>query len=127
MREIKYRAWHKAEKRMFEVFYLSWFHGILLICDNDAAISPHYGSGEVELMQFTGRRDLHRKDCYEGDIVRAGKIISVVSWGRYDCQFQIEQMNFDRYILSCGNIDGWVIIGNIYENPELLEKLRSYD
>jgi hypothetical protein len=33
MRQHEYRAWHKAEKRMFKVYYLSWFHGVFLIGD----------------------------------------------------------------------------------------------
>jgi hypothetical protein len=117
MRAIKFRAWHKIEKRMFKVYHLSWWFGIFLIGDEHAENGRRFGSGEVELMQFTGLLDKNGKEIYEGDVVQwyglygmGNSYTRVVQWDNEEAMFLPNHMK-----------DGVEIIGSIYENPELME------
>jgi len=107
MREIKFRAWDKKNKKIM--------HN-----------TPHDIS---DVMQFTGLKDKKGKEIYEGDVIRKGKrpencFQGVVSWNQKDCQYWV---GIESPILG-GSIAGWPIsqmdhykvIGNVYDNPELL-------
>jgi uncharacterized phage protein (TIGR01671 family) len=85
-----------------------------------------------QLMQFTGLHDKNGKEIYEGDIVRYfhdDEAIVEVRWWNELAQFAIAWRSQrikslrgcdSEPILINTNIDGEVI-GNIYENPELLK------
>jgi len=124
MREIKFRAWDKEIKKMFfgrpgddrwysKTGFLDVSMGGLIDC---------------ELMQFTGLSDKQGVEIYEGDIIKAnlpyGKLF-VVNWvntrGAFMLAGATEQdfAAYDRegYKLNAGKKE---IVGNIYQNPELL-------
>ena len=121
-REIKFRAWEPEHKFMIPVVYL--FSHKLDGCLN----YYNYGAKnpELPLMQYTGLKDKNGKEIYEGDILRfqfSEWCISPVYWTK------------ERGWTVHGNITAWEysigsdfsksnleVIGNIYENPELLEK-----
>ena len=74
------------------------------------------------IMQFTGLHDKNGKEIYEGDIVTYSgitsnneKIIRIISYNTDYARFQS-----GMYLLD--NIELIEVIGNIYENPELLNK-----
>ena len=106
MREIKFRAWNKEDKKMrYNVEYMFGFSGGF----------PYY---DYILMQYTGIKDKNGVEIYEGDIL---KLHSGVGKVEYECgQFwvipQIDMMNNIYHATSCGA----EVIGNIHENPELL-------
>lgn len=104
MREIKFRAWDKWKNKM---------------------ISPHNGDfikwhamsnwkDCLEVMQFTGLKDMHEIEIYEGDI------IYLAGYGNYIAEFPFLEL-YDA--LPNGDIEG--IKGNIHENPELLDTPQS--
>lgn len=122
-REIKFRAWNKKEKRMYSNAYL--------LMSNETWSLRREDDGEsfdVKLMQYTGLKDRNGKEVYEGDIVECmsfkidGKDskteVEEIKWGwvgGYD--FSGVGFNIPDTLK-----DGWLkVIGNIYENPELLK------
>jgi len=125
MREIKFRAWDKntvSMSRSFSVWEAGdMLKGLLLKYQNTNNEFP-------VLMQYTGLKDKNGKEIYEGDIVR----VYNDSENFYDCTvvYQVEQWNgVSAVCLSHPGIGEhnfpfdkhYEIIGNIYENQELLK------
>lgn len=120
MREIKFRAWDEQNKIMHnEVeFIRSGTEGndwILfksdkqkLECEN--VLNNPYFQQQINIMQYTGLKDKNEIEIYEGDIVYLSGI------GLTEIEFPF----IDLY-QACYENDIGAIIGNIYENPELLE------
>jgi uncharacterized phage protein (TIGR01671 family) len=130
MREIKFRAWHKVHKEMFSVFQLArnGLYGLEQRSDINGITTRWAAFEDIDIMQYTGLEDKNGKEIYEGDIVRYTKrhdphfnkdICSVgeVYWNGFS--YRIKGSNYgqseEKYAIQCE------IIGNIYENPELLE------
>ena len=112
-REIKFRAWEKNLKEMILVEEID-FNSLMI---NQSTAWRFID--EVELMQYTGLKDKNGIEIYEDDLVAEehGRIYRVVFKG--DC-WRCEP-------ISRGSKNRWLsnyleIIGNIYENPELLER-----
>lgn len=85
----------------------------------------HINSHESPLMQFTGLHDKNGKEIYEGDILEHnGKVQKVVFYntnkGAYYCQFNTGGGFVDNIMYFIQR--DCEVIGNIYENPELLNK-----
>jgi len=130
VRTIKFRAWDKHDKVMYQVYRLSGldaknFNPLVYVNREKAEISLD----GYELMQFTGLKDKNGKEIYEGDIVRfrghswdidgnhyhpikTEKI--VFEGGAFDCNYRYEE---DCYDVGWEEVE---VIGNIYENKELL-------
>ncbi|MFE0442728.1 YopX family protein [Aerococcus sp. NPDC058936] len=91
----------------------------------------------IELMQYTGLKDSNGVDIYEGDIIRGMDVLSARTGGRVDDREVVGQVVIDsssvwgfsivvyetEYHLNdfLENDQEAKVIGNIYENPELLE------
>ena len=145
MREIKFRAWDKELKEMFYPSSISWKNKIMWVCGSHGKNKLEYEieKPRTELMQFTGLLDKNGKEIYEGDIViKKGYIwfdedepnyCGTVEWIYSQWQIIAHCINPKKQGISDGINEGindegidegkrsdWEIIGNIYENPELL-------
>ena len=127
MREIKFRAWDKKQKEM--IFSGVDFHIRLLQMTDEykgeresiIGFQNEFEGQLFEMMQFTGLHDKNGKEIYEGDIVTVGEfeepIIKEVSYVYY--AFSLEK--HDVYMPASIILK---VIGNIHENPELLEAVK---
>jgi uncharacterized phage protein (TIGR01671 family) len=142
VREIKFRAWNKSIKQMGSALPLrTW--------TDDIAVSPRKYWNDIDniiLMQYTGLKDKNGKEIYEGDIIsiigfksrdksQIGFItngIDVVKYGWYNKDtgfFLVSKNKIKKYDNSIGHCidhinekysEDFEVIGNIYENKELL-------
>ncbi|MGG5461486.1 YopX family protein [Clostridium sp. B9] len=134
-REIKFRAWDKTTKKIYEVDSLNFRNEDLwLKLDDNKIIGANFF--EVELMQYTGLKDIIGKEIYEGDIIPFhfdSNEKGVVKFGEYtdwNCKNETKHIGFyvDFYgtykNINRKDLGYWIevsyVVGNIYENPELL-------
>lgn len=129
MREIKFRAWGKLGKRMY--YPPSDATGLGVLADFIQSHSGKYGfnaDGDSILMQYTGLKDKNGKEIYEGDVLKVDNSLQVSCWMRGDIctvkalpgRFKLENKAGDGNMMQEDMQDVVEIIGNIYENPELL-------
>lgn len=114
MREIKFRAWDG--KRMNTAF--------------DLTQNPKYwweDNKDYPLMQYTGLKDMNGVEIYEGDIFEGHKRF-VVKYDEYYGGFLPFTDDGGCGCCSDGSagqsVDTGKVIGNIHENPELLEEVE---
>jgi uncharacterized phage protein (TIGR01671 family) len=75
---------------------------------------------DAKLMQYTGLKDKNGKEIYEGDVVVCQHFnASEVKYDNIYAQFMAEDISFYDAEMTYEDIE-WEVIGNIYENPELL-------
>ena len=99
-------------------------------------ISPSTGEldtiqGDIHLMQYTGLKDSYGKEIFEGDIIhwKEEGIVFEIKWSVEDCGYICIRYHIEDGGCSSGSmnqmyLDHFEIIGNIHENPELLEVAR---
>lgn len=143
MRELKFRAWYPATKQMlyFAGKGMCKEYGTLTfdwVDENEQPIQPPWVTGEgkylpegvydsesFELMQYTGLKDKNGKEIYEDDIVTT----------KFYPEPYLVEWNNEGWIADGSmhpelNCTGWClphddqieVIGNIYENPEILNE-----
>nr|DAE92174.1 MAG TPA: YopX protein [Siphoviridae sp. ctES717] len=126
-REIKFRAWHKVKNIMVydneDDTYGYWdgCRNSNVGMVNEILNSKYYE--EYEFMQFTGLHDKNGKEIYEGDIVKkTGSIGIDIGKVIYEYNgFIVDVMNMDRFYGRVHLLEKFTeVIGNIYEDSELL-------
>lgn len=125
MRVIKYRAWLIEEKKIY--YWNPYFF-------SDTSPVTGYGGefpsdeSDIILMQFTGLKDRNSKEGYEGDIIsrqyEGDRDTGIIEFqdGCFRIKWMKELLFTDtlKYHLPEGEI-----IGNVYENPELLNNSKA--
>lgn len=110
-REIEFRVWLKQQKQMRYDIQLSKYFNEFIGFSND-----------YELMQYTGLKDKNGTKIFEGDVVKFKDKLYKVEFYQFTCKFAL--------VLITGNGDAVLnrpranfdleVVGNIYENKELL-------
>jgi uncharacterized phage protein (TIGR01671 family) len=133
-RELKFRVWDKLEKRFYDS--KSNFQDHYVISLNGKFHNLHNGVGgdEVIIQQYTGLKDKNGKEIYEGDFIkyefptdqqvimrksRGCQNIVAVRWSNEE---EDNHPGF-RIVDLMGQYGSCEIIGNIFENPELLSSV----
>lgn len=154
-RDIKFRAWHKQEKKIYDVSVINFNKGAFLqgLKPVDQILNGKYivrsledgrfcDFKDIELMQYTGLKDKNSKEIYEGYILNVHKFTQelAVNLGVYEGEKEFNasvtlepyggvtlkhSKEYAGYLLEDNygfHEESVEIIGNIYENPELLEE-----
>lgn len=125
----RYRAWLKKDKEMIDVEEIHFNNGKLDFIGD--AITWMCKNNDFVLMQSTGLTDKNGKEIFEGDILKVTdkhSWLEVVSYSEEKSMFVSKEINrkveisenslWDLFIVNLFRIE---IIGNIWENPELVE------
>ena len=130
MREIKFRAWLKEDKKMVNVETMDFTDKSIQYLKRSEIINVYIlrreSFDDVELMQYTGLKDKNGKEIYEGDILffRDENMKYIVVW--QDAAFIIKSIEIRKYSEKMYWLDDTEIcceiVGNIYENKKLLEE-----
>lgn len=110
-RQIKFRAWDSRNRKMD-------------ICDSLDERFPDFAvnfqDAQYVVMQFTGQMDKNGKEIYEGDVCKAPHDFG--PGGFSERQFTVGWHNERGYQWNYWDLTQIEVIGNIYENPELLNQ-----
>ena len=116
MREIKFRAWDKSNKEMNNIESIN-FQERRVYKD----IVSYRKFNDIELMEYTGLKDMDGKEIYEGDIVIHHSKMCKIIFNVEEARFVLRDDEFELEIpFTNNNNKRMEIVGNIYENPELL-------
>lgn len=137
-REIKFRAWDKRlglNKMYWNVNYIPYGDGWSGGNPEYRFYQIYHGKGgfflssmdEIEIMQYTGCNDVNGKEIYEGDVVeylreqdqymqeaRIYKVRVLVKWEGFGFNLFQPTSNYSR------PVSGFEVLGNIYENTDLI-------
>lgn len=121
----KFRAWDKESQTMLDVSLMDFKKSVL--------VGEHWKFGEtnfmsfddIKLMQTTGLFDKNGTEIFEGDALKNNDYPNqtfICKHSRLQASFQAESLN-GLLTLSLWKDEerDWQVLGNIYENPELVE------
>lgn len=122
----RYRAWDKIHKTMYEV------DDIMSIDFGKSEIgvktlfferTSRYDFDDIVLMQSTGMTDKNGREIFEGDILDSEDsfLAGVVELRQNLGMFVSTLLKYNNFERLCNVLDSTQIIGNVWENPELLE------
>ena len=130
----KFRAWMKSLKWLCDVTNISFDSNFVDICqqgDTERYTEMSVEFDEIELMQSTGLRDMNNQEIFEGDIITNGQNVMCMkrhsTLGFYaeekgEVEFIADSAVLEEFEEDAKEIaDRLEIIGNIYENKDILE------
>ena len=130
MKDLKFRAWDKKKNDWFDdddgELYIE-LNGKINFGWNGEVMDDY--TNRIILMQYTGLKDKNGVEIYEGDFLMAGDAyLGVIKYDSTRAQFigknigeTFQEDEYDTLYTKNGRFNSAKVIGNIYENPELLE------
>lgn len=141
-REIKFRAYINKSKGIKEISQINYATKTIVTTDGYC-----YGFKDIILMQYTGLKDKNGKEIYEGDIVEfkdvgeegyeykegfgfdniaqvvyKNGIYTLSNFGETDNSYYATNSTDEERLEEVLRNRNCKVVGNIYDNPELLEK-----
>lgn len=128
-RDIKFRAWLKEEKKMVIVETIDFSEKSIQYLEKNEIIDAYLLRTtfleDIDLMQYTGLKDIEGYEIYEDDII----------WNEYDEEYQVVIYDEGKYKLMgeshiqdlFNNLDYIDVRGNVYENLEIIEAWYKED
>lgn len=127
--QIRVRAWHRKQKKMYypeemgadQLTLMSDGQGFINVHGRDTQLSKIYGDTMVPLMS-TGLRDKNGKEIYLGDVIRDNTGLCVVAWNEKLASICLRRNGwaFDHFFEEAVSPKDCEIVGNLYENPNLI-------
>lgn len=119
-RPLKFRFWNCINNRWVEAYSILLNKGEVWAVEDKKVDVENHDIHQVVIQQFTGVIDKNGKEIFEGDIIidrwlRERKIKRVCWHGYY-------WNPFSEFYSPDEDGDRYEVIGNIYENPELVEE-----
>lgn len=129
----KFRAWDGSSLcRMYSPEEVMVGNGDIWIFDEDSEGNEWIVNNDLSLMQSTGLKDKNDKEIFEGDVVTDGHTAGDIKHHTIYGFYMVDDKGVERWFSDGNCIEDFEedaknvseileIIGNIYENPELLE------
>jgi uncharacterized phage protein (TIGR01671 family) len=132
MREIKFRAWDMIVKTMYPILDLEEIYNGAKFIKNPYKLYDDMFN-DIVIMQYTGLKDKNGQEIYEGDItIDKFNDMGIIKWEESWACFYCEPLKNKNEIQTLATINiqheeyyNWEVIGNIYENSELLKKVKK--
>ena len=122
----RFRAWHKTWEEMGKVKRIRFGDdgNVTTVLFKDETLGANLKIDEIELMQSTGLLDKNEQEIFEGDILKDGSEYGRAVYDPDRTMWRVYGKDFDDALS-----DWWTgrVVGNIYENPELLEADHDRD
>ena len=125
---FKFRFWHKPTNKMLDCYGFNEHYTFANTLDGIGTEYNPCATRDCELMQSTGLKDKNGKLIYEGDILiqkeeNAGPTKKLVIWEKDGGYLGLKDLKKSFFGVVTFHRFGYTyeVIGNIYENPELLE------
>ena len=127
----KFRAWDSAKKEMFKDTFAITESGQVVVVEQESVVCPpdYVFVNHLVIMQSTGFKDKNGKEIFEGDIVDYKGRKAVIKWHgsyasfiyRFVDELKERVSEWHPLFLAYYHFE---VIGNIYENKELLEEKK---
>ena len=124
MREIKFRAWDRKNKKWINIQGFNFQNYWIIVWHWVNGKQYFYMPQDVDLLQYTGLKDKNGKEIYEGDILRCNNLYFEVYYDTEMAMFNLKRQEhkITSFLLSATHL--YDVAGNIYENPELITEIK---